>query len=413
MTQMESARKGTITPEARLCARKEGIPPQKLIRSLANGATVIVGKGKKATAIGSLAATKINANLGTSHEYSDTKEELAKLRSSIEAGADTVMDLSMAEQEKSLALMIENSTVPVGSVPIYGAFANKDIASVSEDEMLKSIARHLELGVDFATIHSAMLLKGVELSKKRTMPIVSRGGCFLASWMLHNGKENPLYTHFDYILELLRASDAAISIGDALRPGCLADSSDKAQLHELKVQGELVKRCHRAGVAAICEGPGHMPLSQIEKNVKLQKKLCSGAPYYVLGPLTTDIGAGYDHITSAIGGAVAASAGADFLCVVTPSEHLGLPTSEDIVDGVVAMKIAAHSADIVKFGKRERDDELSLARSKLDWGKQFSLSVNPRRASSIYNSRATSTGACSMCGKYCAIRIMQKATAKK
>ncbi|MFH0818106.1 MAG: phosphomethylpyrimidine synthase ThiC [Candidatus Micrarchaeota archaeon] len=407
MTQMEMARRGKITNEAKICAFKEGIPVQKLIRAVAKGTTVIVGKNKRAIAIGSLASTKINANLGTSHEYSDTKTEAAKLNSAISAGADTVMDLSMAEQDHSLSIMARRSTVPVGSVPIYRAFADSDIISVSEDEMLGSIEAHIKLGADFLTIHSAMLSKGVKLAKKRTMPVVSRGGCFLASWMIHNKKENPLYTNFDYLLELLRASDVALSIGDALRPGCLSDASDAAQLYELKIQGELVKRCHKAGVAAICEGPGHMPLSHIKKNVKLQKKLCFGAPYYVLGPLTTDIGAGYDHITSAIGGAIAASEGADFLCVVTPSEHLGLPTEEDIVDGVVAMKIAAHSADIVKFGNRKQDTEMGLARSKLNWEKQFSLSVNPPKARETYKRRATKTGACSMCGKYCAIKIMQ------
>ncbi|MFH1471016.1 MAG: phosphomethylpyrimidine synthase ThiC [Candidatus Micrarchaeota archaeon] len=413
MTKMEEARRGIISKEFRLCSKKEGIPTSKLLRSVSKGRTVIVGKGAKAIAIGELASTKINANLGASHEYSKIKNELAKLQAAIDAGADTIMDLSMARQDEFLSLMTANSSVPVGSVPVYRAFSENDIASVSEDEILNSIKKHIELGVDFATIHSAMLTKGVSFSKRRFMPIVSRGGCFLASWMLHHEKQNPLYKNFDYILELLHASDVAISIGDALRPGCLRDASDKAQLHELKVQGELVKRCHKAGVAAICEGPGHMPISHIEKNVKLQKKLCSNAPYYVLGPLTTDIGAGYDHITSAIGGAIAARAGADFLCVVTPSEHLGLPTCEDIVDGVVAMKLAAHSADIVKFGKRKRDDDLALARSRLDWENQFKLSANPARARHIYATHSTKTGACSMCGKYCAIRIMQKAAKMK
>ncbi len=408
MTQMECARGGMTTPEARICSKKEGIPLQKLLRSISKGTTVIVGKGPRAIAIGSLASTKINANIGTSSDYSELGAELSKLNAAIKAGADTVMDLSTVDHNRSLEFIIRNSGVPVGSVPIYGAFADREVVSVSEDGMLDAIESHLKAGVGFATIHSAMLMKGVEFAKKRTLPIVSRGGCFLASWMMHNKKENPLYENFDYLLELLRAYDAAISIGDALRPGCLADASDKAQLHELRVQGELVKRAHRKGVAAICEGPGHMPISHIEKNVLLQKKLCSGAPYYVLGPLTTDIGAGYDHITSAIGGAIAASAGADFLCVVTPTEHLGLPSEEDIVDGVVAMKIAAHSADIVKFGKEERDDELAIARSKLDWEKQFELSANPEKARKIYKARATKTGACSMCGKYCAIRIMQE-----
>jgi phosphomethylpyrimidine synthase len=396
------------TAEAKSVARKEGIQLEKLLRSVAKGRTVIAGKGSNSIAIGSLATTKINANLGTSHEFSSVGNERKKLAAAISAGADTVMDLSMANQDSILSAMVLDSSVPVGTVPVYRAFAERNIISVSEDEMLNSIERHIKLGADFLTIHAAVLQEGVSLTRSRTLPIVSRGGCFLASWMMGNKKENPLYANFDYILELLRASDVAISIGDALRPGCLADASDKAQLHELKVQGELVKRARRVGVAAICEGPGHMPMSQIEANVKLQKRICSGAPYYVLGPLTTDIGAGYDHITSAIGGAIAARAGADFLCVVTPAEHLGLPSTEDIIDGVVAMKIAAHSADIVKLRNRRRDDEISLARSKLDWKKQFKLSINPEKARKIYQSRATSTGACSMCGKYCAIKIMKR-----
>ncbi|MFH1447488.1 MAG: phosphomethylpyrimidine synthase ThiC, partial [Candidatus Micrarchaeota archaeon] len=302
----------------------------------------------------------------------------------------------------------KRSSVPVGTVPVYMAFADLGISDVSEDSMLKAIERHIKLGADFLTIHSAILREGASFASRRKLPVVSRGGCFLASWMLSNGKENPLYTNFDYILELLRSSDVAISIGDALRPGCLSDASDKAQLHELKVQGKLVKRAHKMGVAAICEGPGHMPLSHIAKNVRLQKRICSNAPYYVLGPLTTDIGAGYDHITAAIGGAIAAMAGADFLCVVTPTEHLSLPTTEDIIDGVVAAKLAAHSADIEKFKDRRADDALSDARAALDWGRQFSLSINPKKARSIYGKTATKTQACSMCGNYCAIKIMKE-----
>ncbi len=409
MTHILDARRGVATDEVRDVTEKENIPLKKLLKSVAKGRTVVVGKGEKASAIGELASTKINANLGTSQDYRGIEKEIEKLNAAIESGADTVMDLSMTDQEDALKALVKESTVPVGTVPVYMALTK--LSDVSEEEILKSIEKHIELGADFLTIHSAVLRTGVNYSWKRRLPIVSRGGCFLASWMLRNNKENPLYTNFDYILEMLKGSDVAISIGDALRPGCLSDASDKAQIHELKIQGELVKKAHKMGVSAICEGPGHMPLSHIQKNVRLQKRICSNAPYYVLGPITTDIGAGYDHITSAIGGAIAAMAGADFLCVVTPAEHLGLPTMDDIIDGVVAAKLAAHSADIEKFKSMEHDDELSEARANLDWNRQFSLSVNPRKAREMYEERATKTKACSMCGNYCAIKLMKESKA--
>ncbi|MCX6778315.1 MAG: phosphomethylpyrimidine synthase ThiC [Candidatus Micrarchaeota archaeon] len=404
---LEAKREG-ISEEVREVAKKEGVSEKKLRELVAKGRTVVLGEGKRACGVGESLSTKINANVGTSEDYHSLKEELTKVRVAAKAGADAVMDLSMVKPHETLKAIVKASPIPVGTVPVYGAFACRGIDGISEDRMLNEIEKHIELGADFLTIHAAVLREGVELARKRTIKMVSRGGGFLASWMLHNEKENPLYTNFDYILELLAKNDTVISIGDALRPGCIADGGDGAQLHELKVQGELVKRAHAKNVQVICEGPGHMALDKIGENVRLQKKLCGGAPYYVLGPLVTDIAPGYDHITAAIGGTVAAAAGADFLCVVTPSEHLAFPTVEDVRDGVIATKIAAHAADIVKGRGEWKDLELSKARAKLDWEKQFEIAIDPERAKKYFKRKKSNSKACSMCGKYCAMRIMEE-----
>lgn len=304
---------------------------------------------------------------------------------------------------------MKNSKIPVGSVPVYLTVCNaarkkRRIAEIGGDEFVDAVEEHMKAGVDFVTVHCAILRKGAELARKRVMPVVSRGGAFLSAWMRTKGKENPLYENFDYLLELAGEYDVALSLGDGLRPGCLADADDRAQLHELRVQGKLVKRAFEKGVSVICEGPGHVPLDKIEANIKLQKKLCHGAPYYLLGPIVTDIAPGYDHVTSAIGATVATAAGADYICVVTPSEHLALPTPEDIREGVMAARIAAHAGDIVKYGKGETDREMGRARAALNWGKQFELAIDKTKAKKIKKARDSHSKACSMCGEFCAYR---------
>lgn len=402
--------------EIKQIASKEKIEERKLRELINNGRVCIFGKGEKAIGIGELLSTKTNANIGTSPDYCDVEEELKKLKAAEEAGADTVMDLSTGGNTlENLKTIIKNARIPAGSVPVYSAVCNssarkKGLFDLSEDDFLRAVEEHVRAGVDFITVHSAITREGVKLARKRVLKIVSRGGSFLAAWMTENNKENPLYTNFDCILELVRAKNIAISLGDALRPGCLADANDEAQLHELKVQGELVKKCFAAKVGVVCEGPGHVPLNQIAEHIKFQKRVCSNAPYYLLGPIVTDVAPGYDHISSAIGAAVAAAAGADYICVVTPSEHLALPTAEDVREGVMAARIAAHAGDVAKYGEKfaERDKQMSLARAKLDWEKQFQLALDSRKAREIKEKRKTKSKACSMCGEYCAYKISGK-----
>jgi phosphomethylpyrimidine synthase len=408
---MKLAKKGVVTSAMKRIAGGERVDAERVRNGVAKGRIVILEKKGKVCGIGAGLKTKVNANVGTSTDFARVDEELRKVKAAVDAGTDTVMDLSTGGNlENVLKKVIRASSVPVGTVPVYSAFVNsfRKGELPSEEEILKSVERHMELGADFVTVHAAMKRKGVELTKSRIMRIVSRGGCMLAAWMIKNDRENPLYTNFDYLLELAEERDVVLSLGDALRPGCLNDSTDKAQMHELITQGELVRRAHERNVSVICEGPGHVPLDKIEANIKLQKKICSGAPFYVLGPLVTDIAAGYDHISSAIGGAVAAAAGADFLCVVTPSEHVALPRVEDEVEGVVAMKIAAHAADIAKRMDNEADLEMSKARANLDWGKQFQHAIHSKKAKEFRKRRGSSSKACSMCGDYCAIKIMKE-----
>ncbi|MCP8320204.1 MAG: phosphomethylpyrimidine synthase ThiC, partial [archaeon] len=372
--------------------------------------------------IGEGLRTKINANIGTSTDLCDLSLELEKAKVAIKYGADTIMDLS-TEGDLDLIrnTILKEVQVPFGTVPIYQAYIeavkrNKNPVSMSMDDLFNVIEKHMKDGVAFMTVHCGITLDIVNhvIDHPRLNGIVSRGGAFLAAWMLHNEKENPLYSSYDYLLELAKKYDVVLSLGDALRPGSLADASDYAQLQELMTISNLVKRAWDKGVQVIVEGPGHLPLDQIEANVKMEKLLCKGAPFYLLGPLVTDIAAGYDHIAGAIGGAIAAMAGADYLCYVTPAEHLGLPNIEDVRQGVIASKIAAHSADIVKLGKKaiKHDIEMSKARSLLNWKSQINLSVDPYGAKEIHYRMRSKSGACTMCGDYCTYKIIGNASRK-
>ena len=368
--------------------------------------------------IGKGLRTKVNANIGTSSDFCDLNTELRKLQTAINFGADTVMDLSTGGDIPAIRrAIVSASTVPVGTVPIYQAGIEAienhgAIVNMSVDEIFAVIEEHAKDGVDFMTVHCGVTRESVARLKKqgRTTDIVSRGGAFLIGWMLHNDKENPLYQYYDRLLDLALEYDFTLSLGDGLRPGCLADATDRAQIEELIILGELVERSKEAGVQAMIEGPGHLPLNQIATNVQLEKSLCRGAPFYVLGPLVTDIGAGYDHITAAIGGAIAAAAGADFLCYVTPTEHLSLPGIEDVKEGVIASRIAAHAADIVKGvkGAKEWDEQMSRARKALDWKTQAKLSLDPELSRQLHSKIPAGGAACSMCGKYCAMAIVEK-----
>ena len=422
MTQREWALKGTITPQMETVACREGVDPAFILEGLAKGTLCLPAnpyhRNLEPCAIGKGLRTKVNANLGTSSDYGSLETELEKLRIAVEYGSDTVMDLSTGEDIPGMRrAIVAHSPVAVGTVPIYQAAVEAidkygAIVDMTPDDLFRVIEDNARDGVDFMTVHCGITMVVVERLKRqrRVTDVVSRGGTFLIGWMLHNGKENPLYEHYDRLLDLARAYDFTLSLGDGLRPGSLADATDRPQIEELITLGELVERAWEAGVQVMVEGPGHIPLDQIETNMRLQKTLCKGAPFYVLGPLVTDIGAGYDHITSAIGGALGAIYGADYLCYVTPSEHLGLPDAEDVKLGVIASRIAGHAADIVKGvkGAAEWDLEMSRARKSLDWEKQARLSLDPKRAFAVRSRHAPLGKACSMCGKYCAMDLMEK-----
>jgi len=422
MTQLELARKGTVSSPMKQVAEKEGVKTDFIIQGLIDGEIVIpfnvnhidlipcgIGKGLR---------TKVNANIGTSSDFCDLTTELRKLQTAIGFGADTVMDLSTGGDISAIRKAIMSaSTAPVGTVPIYQAgieaIENRGaIVNMSVDDIFTVIEEHAKNGVDFMTVHCGVTQASLARLKKqgRMTDIVSRGGAFLIGWMLHNNKENPLYQCYDRLLDLAFEYDFTLSLGDGLRPGCLADATDRAQIEELIILGELVEYAREAGVQAMVEGPGHLPLNQIATNVQLEKSLCHGAPFYVLGPLVTDIGAGYDHITAAIGGAIAAAAGADFLCYVTPTEHLSLPNMEDVKEGVIASRIAAHAADIVKGvkGAKDWDEQMSLSRKALDWKKQAKLSLDPELSQQVRGKIPSSGETCSMCGKYCAMAIVER-----
>jgi len=417
MTQLEKAKNNEITKEMEIVSKLENININKLLENIKNGFVVIpastLHKNLNQIGIGKDLKTKINSNIGSSPDRYDTQEELKKLKISIEAGADTVMDLSTGGNiDEIRATIIKNSPVPIGTVPVYQAACKvEDIIDLNESDFIKGIKRHIEDGVDFITVHAGLTKDALPLIKKRLMPSVSRGGALTAKWMSHHNKENPLYENFDKVLELAKKYDVTLSLGDGLRPGCLKDNTDEAQIHELKKLGELQKECMKNDVQSIIEGPGHIPIQNIKKNVELQKQYCNGAPFYVLGPLVTDIAPGYDHITSAIGGAIAASYGVDFLCYVTAAEHLGLPTIEEVKEGVIASKIAAHAADIAKGipNSQRWDDEMSQARANLDWKKMLELSIDPVKAKLIRDRCVDADPeVCSMCGKFCSIKNSAK-----
>ena len=422
MTQLELAREGIISPQMDMVAQAEGVDAEFIREGLAKGTVIISANlghsGCSPCGIGQGLSTKVNANIGTSSDFSDVVTELAKLQMAIDSGADTVMDLSTGGDIPAIRrAIIAASTIPVGTVPIYQAgieAINKHsaIVKMTADDLFAVIEEHGRDGVDFITVHCGVTQSAIDRLKQqgRVADVVSRGGAFLIGWMLHNERENPLYEEYDRLLEIARRFDMTLSLGDGMRPGCLADATDRAQLEELLTLGELVQRAQQAGVQVMVEGPGHLPLNQIETNVRLQKAVCHEAPFYVLGPLVTDIAAGYDHITGAIGGAIAAAAGADFLCYVTPSEHLSLPDIEDVRQGVLASRIAAHAADIAKGvkGAAELDKEMAMARKKLDWEKQVELSINPERSRRVHGRYASAGSACSMCGEYCAMEQVAK-----
>ena len=426
-TQMYYAKKGVITPEMNYVAQAEMLDPQLVRSEVAAGKMIIPAnihhENLLPMAIGREAKTKINANIGNSSLSSDIDAELEKLQICLKYGADTVMDLSTGGDLDAIrSAIIANSTVPIGTVPMYQIIHDiKEVENLKAADILKTLEKQARQGVSYFTIHAGFLLKFMPLVAKRKMGIVSRGGSLTASWMMHHHKENPFYEAFDDILEICAAHDVALSLGDGLRPGCLYDATDEAQLSELRVLGELTLRAWEKNVQVMIEGPGHIPLNQIEYNMKIERELCHGAPFYVLGPLPTDIGAGYDHITSAIGGTMAAFYGASMLCYVTPKEHLGLPNANDVREGIVAHKIAAHAADVAlgKAGAIERDHAMSDARYAFDWNRQFELSLDPERARELHDESLPQESFkkaefCSMCGpKFCAYKISKNLTKEK
>ena len=423
MTQLEYAKHNTLTPLMKRVAQDEGISAASLVKLIKEGKVVIPRNAKhalkKPCGIGQGLRTKINANIGTSTDKSEIKDELKKLAVALKYGADAVMDLSIGgDLQKIRTAILRQSTVAVGTVPIYEIAVNaqkkrKNFLEFGIDDVLDVLEAQAQEGVDFFTIHAGVTLGALDSLKKnkRVLDIVSRGGAIIASWMKYHRKENPFFEHFDRILEIAYRYDVTISLGDGMRPGSVLDATDRPQLLELKILGQLALQAKKKNVQVMIEGPGHVPLDQIKENMALEKKLCHGAPFYVLGPLVTDVAAGYDHITSAIGGALAASYGADFLCYVTPSEHLRHPSVQDVREGVVASRIAAHAADIVKNPKRALrwDREISLARKKRDWKKQIQLSIDPDKARHYRaSSKPHLFDVCTMCGKYCSIKLMEE-----
>jgi len=428
MTQIEIAKAGRTSPEMRCVAKDESVSIDLIRRGLVNG-TIVIPKNirhrlQKPCGIGTGLKTKINANIGTSKDSCDISGEIKKMELSIESGADAIMDLSTGTHiEETRRKILARSQVPVGTVPIYEIIINGlkrhgSISDITADEMFAVLEKQAREGVDFFTIHAGVTKKAIDILKRnpRLLDIVSRGGAFLAEWIITNNRENPFYEDFDRVIDLAKRYDITLSLGDGLRPGSILDATDKPQLTELITLGELQKRALKRGVQVMIEGPGHVPIDQIKANVVLEKSICGGAPFYVLGPLVTDITPGYDHITSAIGGAVAGSAGADFLCYVTPAEHLRLPTLEDVKDGVIASKIAAHVADISKGvgGAIDRDRRISIARAERNWKKQFALAIDPVKPKKYRKaSKPGSEDVCTMCGEYCSIKTAEKCLGRK
>ena len=415
-TQMEAAKKGIVTPEMTTVAEKENIDVNELMAKVADGSVAIPAninhKSLSAEGIGSGLRTKINVNLGISGDCRNYDAEMQKVDLALKFGAEAIMDLSnYGKTNKFRRELIEKSPAMIGTVPMYDAvgYLEKDLLDITAEDFLRVVKAHAEEGVDFMTIHAGINRRAVEAFRRegRRMNIVSRGGSLLFAWMEMTGNENPFYEYYDEVLEILREYDVTISLGDALRPGCIDDSTDAGQISELIELGNLTKRAWEKDVQVMVEGPGHMAMNEIAVNMKLQKRLCHNAPFYVLGPLVTDIAPGYDHITSAIGGAIAAANGADFLCYVTPAEHLRLPALDDVREGIVASRIAAHAADIAKGipGAREIDNKMSDARHRVDWEEMFKYAIDSEKARRYFESTPPADRhTCSMCGKMCAVR---------
>ena len=419
-TQMDAARKGILTKELLAVAKKEQMEPEKLVKLVAAG-QVVIPANKCHTCldpngIGSALRTKINVNLGTSRDLNDLDMELQKVNDAVAMGAESIMDLSsFGDTQKFRRKLTAECPAIIGTVPIYDAvvYYHKPLREITSEEWLQIAEMHAKDGVDFLTIHVGINKNTAERFKKmkRLTNIVSRGGSIIFAWMEMTGQENPFYEHFDRLLDICQEYDVTLSLGDACRPGCLEDATDVSQLEELLTLGELPRRAWEKNVQVMIEGPGHMPLDQIAANMKIQQSVCKGAPFYVLGPLVTDVAPGYDHITAAIGGAIAASAGASFLCYVTPAEHLRLPNRDDVKEGIIASRIAAHAADIAKGipGAKEWDRKMAQARARLDWEEQFSLAIDPEKARRYRaESKPEKEDTCSMCGNFCAVKNMNR-----
>lgn len=423
-TSIEMARRGEASPTAARAAEVEGWPVSRILQGLASGTIVVPANSSRKlarpVAIGGGTRVKINANIGSSADSESLDEELEKLKVAVSCGSDTVMDLSTGPKWREiLASILKRSPVPVGTVPLYQVFGKVlegggETGDVTAEMIFEAVEEHCRAGVDYLTLHCGVTRRAARLARQqgRKLGIVSRGGSLMAEWMHARDRENPLYEFFDRLIEILRCNDVTFSLGDGMRPGCLADASDRAQIEELVTLGELQKRSLEAGVQVMIEGPGHVPMDRIAENVRMQKSLCGGAPFYVLGPIVTDIAPGYDHITSAIGGAMAAWYGADFLCYVTPAEHLRLPDADDVREGVMAARIAAHAADIARGypGARSDDDRMAAARHDFDWEGQFSLAIDPARARRERGeSLPSDEDVCSMCGHLCAVKTSRRA----
>ena len=422
-TQMDAARQGIITKEMEIVAKKENRTTEEIRQWVAEGKVAIPAninhKSLDPTGIGSMLKTKINVNLGVSKDVEDLDEELEKVNHAVALGGDAIMDLSTHGDTKIFRRKLTSECpAMIGTVPIYDSviYHKKDLGQLTAEDFLEVIRAHGEDGVDFVTLHCGLTRRTVEQLKRfgRTTNIVSRGGSLVFAWMSMTGNENPFYEYYDEILDICREYDMTISLGDGARPGCLADAGDLLQIEELVRLGELTQRAWDKDVQVMVEGPGHVPLNQVKANMEIQQSLCKGAPFYVLGPIVTDIAPGYDHITAAIGGAVAAMSGAAFLCYVTPAEHLALPNADDVKQGIMASKIAAHAADIAKGipGARDADDRMGKARRELDWDAMFKEAMDPEHAKAVRDDRAPEVEeTCSMCGKFCAVRSMNKALA--
>ncbi len=423
MTQLEKAKKNQITKEMKEVAKDEGLPVSYILENVKEGKIVIPSnkfkRPRRVFGIGKGLRIKVNTNLGTSPETNNPASEIAKLKLALARGTHTVMDLSTGgDLDKMRRKILDKCCVPLGTVPIYQTVVEalrkkRDLSSIKKEDIFAAIEKQAKDGVDFMTIHAGVNLESVKRlqKQKRLTAVVSRGGSFLTSWILANKKENPLYEYFDELLSIAYKYDVTLSLGDGMRPGSLADATDRPQIQELIILGELAERAREKNVQVMIEGPGHIPLNQIEANVLLEKSLCREAPFYVLGPLVTDIAPGYDHLTSAIGGAIAGAAGADFLCYVTPSEHLRLPTLEDVEEGVIAARIAAHAADIARGvkGAIEWDHKMSVLRAKRKWPEQMKLAINPDKALKFRKkSRPKLSDVCTMCGKYCSMKGLEK-----